>query len=287
MSTVRYIEAAGTRVYLQEWAADDADANVADAPTLLCLHGLGGGSHFFSALGPALARAHRCRTMAIDFPGSGLSPFPAFTSVSAQGPAFDLFVLFAAVVVDLVRREGLSAPYILGHSMGTIVALDAIRQAPEIAGGLIVVGGLAAPLPEARARILARAREIRRSGMIGMGERVVAGNFAQRTQDERPEVTGLFAHMFAMQHAASYAATSEALARWTARPIPTEALANLRCLVVTGDEDHYAPPDAVREFAGALPAGTAVEIMPECGHLPFLEQPAAFAALIGRFLTSS
>jgi 3-oxoadipate enol-lactonase len=325
MSGARYVDAAGTRVYLQEWTAADGDsagasrspgaAAAADlnAPTLLCLHGLGGGSHFFSALGPALARTHGWRTLAIDFPGSGLSPFPAALSVSAAAsarrsasdsaaadvagpnapsrpaaPSPDLFALFADLVADLVRREGLTKPYLLGHSMGTIVALDAIRQAPDLAGGLIVVGGLAAPLPDARGRILARAAEIRRDGAFSasMGRGVVAANFARRTQDERPELTGMFAQMFAMQQAASYAATAEALARVIERPVPAQALAHLPCLVIAGDEDRYAPPDAIREFARALPAGTAVEIMRECGHLPFLEQPAAFAALVGRFLTA-
>jgi pimeloyl-ACP methyl ester carboxylesterase len=71
---------------------------------------------------------------------------------------------------------------------------------------------------------------------------------------------------------------AEALASWQARPLPD--FAGLPCLLVTGEEDRYAPPDAVRAFAARFPAGTRVEVLRDCGHLPFFERPEAFAATI-------
>jgi len=58
------------------------------------------------------------------------------------------------------------------------------------------------------------------------------------------------------------------------------------CLVLTGDEDAYAPPDDVRAFAATLPRGTRVEILRDCGHLPFLERPDSCAAVVARTLES-
>ena len=103
-----------------------------------------------------------------------------------------------------------------------------------------------------------------------------------RTSSERPEVTGLVARLFELQPSEGYVATAEALTGWTARPLPR--LDEVRCLAVTGDEDRYAPPEAVRAFARTLPATTVVQVMEGCGHLPFLEQPAAFAEIVGRFM---
>jgi 3-oxoadipate enol-lactonase len=261
MAGARFVELRGARVFVEEWGAGE---------TLLCVHGLGGGSHFFSALGPALGT--RCRTLALDLPGSGLSPLTTDFS----------FDSVAELLVSLARVESESKICLLGHSMGAILALEAVRQAPELAAGFIAVGGLSEALPESRSRIRARIEEIQRSGMAGRGEGFASMNLARRTQEERPEIAGLVAKLFDAQPIGGYTATAEALASWTARPLPS--LEGVHCLAITGAEDRYAPPTAVREFAGTLPAGTRVEVVPDCGHLPFLEQPAAFAAIVKRFL---
>jgi pimeloyl-ACP methyl ester carboxylesterase len=257
----RYADVAGTRVYLQEWGA---------GPTLLCLHGLGGGTHFFGALGQNLS--NRVNTVAVDFPGPGLS---AATSRFSFDEA-------ARLIVELIRHDSLTAPVLLGHSMGTIVALEVVRQAPDLVRGLVLVGGLPEPRTEARARLAARIEHVRRHGMAGLGEHVAAANFARQTREERPEVAAVFARAFEMQDADAYIATAEALCRWTARPLPP--LEHVRCLVITGEEDLYAPPDSVGDFVRALPPDTRFEILRGCGHLPFLEQPPAFAEIVAGFL---
>ncbi len=170
--------------------------------------------------------------------------------------------------------------------MGTILALEVIRRAPDLAAGLIVVGGLPEPLPGARTRIRDRVDDDppARARAGGIGAEVVAANFSRRSQAERPELTALFAKLFDRQDAAAYASTAEALAAWTARELPP--LDDVPCLVITGEEDRYAPPDAIQTFARTLPPPprTRIEIMRDCGHLPFLEQPAAFAAIVSSFL---
>lgn len=257
----RFVTAGPARLYVQEWGT---------GPTLLCVHGLGGGGHFFSALGPALAGC--CRTVAVDLPGSGLSPpLPEFS-----------FDAVASVLVSVSRQEDWQHLCVLGHSMGTILALEAAREAPGLVRGLVLVGGLPEPLPAARTRLAGRVERVRRDGMAGLGAQAVSANFSERTQTERPELTGLFARAFEMQSAEVYIDTAEALCAWSARPLPP--LADVPCLVISGAEDTYAPPDAVRAFAASLPAGTAVEVLPDCGHLPFLEQPVAFAAIVHEFL---
>jgi pimeloyl-ACP methyl ester carboxylesterase len=254
------------RVYVEEWGAGTA------APTVVCLHGLGGGTHYFSAFGASLA--HRNRIVAIDLPGSGLSPLPPAATFT--------FDEAADLVVALAGREQWTRVCLVGHSMGTIVALEVIRRAPDLAAALIAVGGLPEPLPGARQRLSTRIDEIRRDGIAGHGTRVVAVNVARRTQRERPDLTGLLAKLFDQQSADAYTATAQALAQWQARPLPP--LDDVRCLAVTGDEDLYAPPEAVRDFARELPAGTRVVTLPDCGHLPFLEQPGAFSDTVGSFL---
>lgn len=264
-----FVEIGTARLYLEAWGSPGA-------PVLLCLHGLGGGTHFFGALGIHLAGQYR--TIAIDLPGSGLSP-----RLAGPLPAFS-FDAVADLLVALAHTEVARAPAVclLGHSMGTILALEMIRRSPELAAGLIVVGGLPEALPPARSRIGDRMADIGERGIAAVSADAVAANFSRRSQTERPELTACFAKLFAGQDAASYTDAASALVAWTARELPP--LDRLSCLVVTGEEDRYAPPDAIRAFARAFPAGSRVEIMRDCGHLPFLERPADFAAIVSAFL---
>jgi 3-oxoadipate enol-lactonase len=281
MSHGSFVDVGTTRVYVETWGETEA-------PPLLCLHGLGGGTHFFGALGASLALAgvgQQRRTIAIDQPGSGLSPLAGAFSFDA---VTDLVVELVELAEPLkIARGGGARPlYLLGHSMGAILALEVIRRAPDLVSGLIIVGGLREPLPGARARIRDRVETIRGrpDGLVGVGSDVVGANFSRRSQAERPELTALFAKLFDRQDPAAYASTAEALAAWNARELPP--LDRMPCLVITGEEDRYAPPEAIQSFARMLPARTRVEIMPDCGHLPFLEQPAAFAALVSSFLAA-
>ncbi len=265
-SRSRFLTAGEQRIYVQEWG---------EGPTLLCVHGLGGGAHFFRALGPALAGT--ARSVAIDLPGCGLSPRIDACSFESA----------ASLLIELARRSGWAPLVLLGHSMGTIIALEFARQAAELVRGLVLVGGLPEPRAAARSRIMQRIDQVRRDGLAAVGEQAVATNFSERTRSELPELTGLFARAFELQSAESYVAWAETLCAWTAKPLP--ALDRLPSLLITGEEDLYAPPAEVEGFVQELrrtsPASEArLEIMPDCGHLPFLERPAAFATLVRTFL---
>jgi pimeloyl-ACP methyl ester carboxylesterase len=54
-------------------------------------------------------------------------------------------------------------------------------------------------------------------------------------------------------------------------------------LVVWGDDDQVVPLSSGRRYVDALP-NARLEIIPSCGHLVELEQPAALATLIRSFV---
>ncbi|WP_170426802.1 3-oxoadipate enol-lactonase [Ruegeria arenilitoris] len=64
---------------------------------------------------------------------------------------------------------------------------------------------------------------------------------------------------------------------------PTSGL-RLPTLGIAGSEDGSTPPDLVRETVELIP-GARFELMRRAGHLPCVEQPAEYAALLQSFMT--
>jgi proline iminopeptidase len=56
-------------------------------------------------------------------------------------------------------------------------------------------------------------------------------------------------------------------------------------LVMVGDDDWLLPPSASRVIARSIPEAKLV-VIPNAGHMPFIEQPAAFNAAVRQFLAA-
>jgi len=54
-------------------------------------------------------------------------------------------------------------------------------------------------------------------------------------------------------------------------------------LLIWGENDHITPPAVARQFRENLP-DAALVLLPECGHAPMMEKPAAFNAALQEFI---
>jgi 3-oxoadipate enol-lactonase len=245
---------------------------------VLAVHGLGGSAHFFADFS-TLMRPH-CRVIAVDLPGTGRSVAPD-TPPGSSGFTMERWVDDLGGLIE----QRLGEPAILfGHSMGTIVALKAWQAWPQLVRGLIFVGGLPQVRPLIRERLSQRLQWLEGvERLTGWGRRISPGVFSPTTFRDRPEVVSSFEQRFESQDVESYVRCTRILLDADATAIvPT---VTPKTLVVAGADDQYAPPDLVTAFARTLP-GAALEIMPGCGHLPFLERPQAFADVVKPFIRS-
>lgn len=248
--------------------------DIGNGPPVLALHGLGGGAWFFGGFASRLRSRHR--VMTVDLPGTGRSPAP---------PAGRSIEAWVRALGELVRTRAGGPVAIVGHSMGTIVALKAWEAWPALIGSLVFVGGLPEPRPVIRERLAARAADVRANGIAGWGARAAPGNFSPATLERNPELVSLYARLFDSQEPDDYAACCDILCGASAAPIV--ATVRVPCLAITGADDQYAPPADVRAFMEAIPAPHREEVIPDCGHLPFLEAPDAFAGAVNAFLEST
>lgn len=243
------------------------------SPTLLCIHGLGGGAYFFTALGHALKS--RVRTVAFDLPGHGFSP---------RDPNGFCFERTADRVVELARTLGPQPITLLGHSLGVILALKAYSRAPELFSGMICVCGLPEATPESKTRLLERAAYIRARGTLaGLGEAILPYLVAPEALQSTPGIRGPMQRLVEINDPIAYAEACEALAKTSA----TDLVAGVKipCRLIAGSADHYASPENVRAFAEKLPQASVIEF-PACGHFPFFEKPTEFHSAVESFIQS-
>lgn len=241
--------------------------------TMIALHGLGGGGYFFAGLAHSLAS--QVHSLCPDLAGSGYSP---------RGGQPITFERFTNTIVQLIERQTARKVVLLGHSMGTIIALKVYARLPDRVGSMIFVGGLPAPLPEAQSRLRDRAALARSAGMAAVAPTIMPIVFSPRSLDAIPDKVAMFQRLLSMSDAEGYAQTAAALADASAADVVPDVRVPCRC--VTGTEDRYAPPAAARAFANSL-SGAADHELPGCGHMPFFEAPDAFTAVVQGFLSES
>ena len=168
--------------------------------------------------------------------------------------------------------------------MGTILALEAWAAWPERIRGLIFVGGVPQVAPRIRERLSDRVQALDGArDLVGWGPRVSPGVFSPTTFRNRPEVVAAFERLFEAQAVESYVRCCGILLGADAEPIVETV--TVPCLAITGERRsiraaRQRSPTFLREIAAAA----RLEVLADCGHLPFLEQPDTFAAAVKSFL---
>src|SRR5262245_38221708 len=245
-----------------------------EGPAVVCVHGLGGSSNTFTPLMPALARH---RVVRIDLPGSGRSH-------RAEGPLS--MARYADLVQSVCARMNVTRACFVGHSMGNIVLQHVAVAAPKLVAGLALFGPLIVPPDPARIAIRARGEKAFSEGAAGMHEIALALLNASISADTRarlPLAVAFVRESLMRQDPEGYARSCFALADATAADVD-----RIECpvLLVTGDEDVVAPPQAVRSMAEKLHRARSVRVvvLPKCGHWTPVERPEECARELRVFL---
>ncbi len=234
-----------------------------DGPAVVCVHGLGGSGNTFTPLMPALIRH---RVLRVDLPGSARSQ-------RAEGALS--IERFVQALRSMCQRLGVTQAAFIGHSMGTVVCQHLAAAEPALVQSLALFGPLMAPGDAARTGLRARAAKARNEGLAGMHEitqTLVGSALSSHTRQRLPLATAFVRESVMRQDAECYARTCEALAEAEAARVET---IRAPVLLVTGDEDGVAPPQAVRSLAEKLHGArsTRVEVLARCGHWTPIERP--------------
>lgn len=189
------------------------------------------------------------------------------------------------------------------YTMGALVRdVERLLDALEVRGAVFVglsIGGLigqglaAKRLDQVRGLVLSntaakigtrdmwhnRTSTIRKKGLPAIADDVMTRWFSRDFLKNGN--VGHWRKMLTSQPAEGYIGCVEAIAG-TDFYTPTAAL-RLPILGIAGTEDGATPVDLVRETVNLVP-GARLELMRRAGHLPCVEQPETFAALLADFL---
>ena len=240
---------------------------------ILFLHGFSlSGATYERTLG-ALPDGYRA--IAVDQRGFGDSDQPE------AGYTMPDFAADAAAILDALE---IPQAVIVGHSFGGLVAQQFAVDFPDRVLALIPVGiWRYCPPPK------------------GLGDDVGARIEALRTRGKSPEVfLGRITRYFlpanvtdaererlpGIAMAAGTTALIETLRSCYQRPgLPPERLAGIRVptLVIIGEQDAIVSVAEARELQVTIP-GAELTIIPDSGHSPMWEQPAAFHSALFAFL---
>ena len=216
------------------------------------------------------------RLIVPDLAGFGGSAGPASASIAAM----------ADDVVAILDGLGCSEPVVAcGLSMGGYVVEHLFARHPTRLRGIVLVDTrLEGDTPEARAGRVDLAARVGR-----LGARIAAEAMVPRLLARGAAPTGdrraLDDRLRETISRTSVATIGTALAALGDRPDMTAAMAACArpALLVVGEEDAITPPECLRRAAELIP-GAEFVIVPGCGHMTPMEDPAAFNRLLASFV---
>jgi pimeloyl-ACP methyl ester carboxylesterase len=253
-------------------------------PVLFLIHGIAGSVDNWRAVIAPLARHHT--VLAADLPGHGGS--------APGGGDYSLGTL-AAGLRDLLAALGLERATLVGHSLGGGVAMQFAYQFPEITERLVLVssGGLgpevsavlrAAALPGADLFIAATAGVGSTVGTaLGRGLAFVG----LRPSPDVAEVARGYASLVEPDRRAAFLATLRSVVSTGGQRVHAGdrlyLAEGMPVLIIWGAGDRIIPVQHGQHAHDAIP-GSHLEVFERVGHVPQVEAPGRFIAVLERFV---
>lgn len=215
---------------------------------------------------PQIPALNGCQLWAPDLPGFGSAP--------ALEP--DL-TLWAKWLITAAPGPALW----VGLSLGGYVALEVVRQAPELVKGLLLADTHPyGDQPEVKSSRSQQIVRLAREGNEFLAQSQPGRLLSPTSRTRRPGLAELVSQWIRENPPAGQAAALLAMLR---RKPATDLLAQIDfpTLVLGGQEDQITPPELMSGYAETIPTGRHL-VIPQAGHLSNLEAPLAFnTALLG------
>jgi pimeloyl-ACP methyl ester carboxylesterase len=256
-------------------------AEIGEGEPILFVHGLGGCWRNWLENLPHFGRTHRA--IALDLPGFGESPMPSWP---IDMPAY------GRLIHDFCEKLGIDhVAALVGNSMGGFVSTEAVIERPERFDELVLVSAAGISFAESEGRRLEAAVSLFEAGMAFMagprrlwlnrdrGRQFAFGRVFHYPNRVRPEL--LQEQMEPGLRAPGFADAIRAIGGYDTRHRLPEI--EIPTLVVWGLNDHVVPVEAAIGYHRLVPE-SRLELFERTGHVPQMERPMRFNALLDSFI---
>jgi pimeloyl-ACP methyl ester carboxylesterase len=260
------VDVGGARLHYEEVGA---------GPAVVLVHGGGGDVSQWRHQLAAFAAHHRVVTF--DARGHGASQATARNWTITD---------FARDLAALLRHLNISRAHLVGATLGGVTILEVALAHPEMVHSLVLISTAPDTTDEMRARFAASAEVVESGDLAGFAEGFVNFIFSPAYATHHADDVADFRRRLTRIDPIGYAESIRALGN---RPDLSPRLEQLHipALIVTGALDPIptSGPGAAL-LARALPNARAA-IIPDAAHLPQIEQPEIFNAMVLDFFAAA
>ena len=257
-------------------------AEVGEGEPILFVHGLAGCWQNWLENLPHFGRSHRA--IALDLPGFGESPMPSWPIDMAA---------YGRLLHDFCEKLGIErVAALVGNSMGGFVSTEAVIERPERFDRLVLVSAAGISFAEAQGReATAFARTVKAAALVLLGKpsahflsrprarQIGFGRLVNYPRSLRAEL--LWEQIEPSIGAPGLASAVSAIAGYDTRHRLPEI--EIPTMIVWGLRDRIVPVEAAIGYHRLIPR-SRLEIFERTGHVPQMERPARFNALLHEFL---
>ncbi|PRC91666.1 alpha/beta fold hydrolase [Solimicrobium silvestre] len=250
----------------------------AELATLVFIHGAQN-DHSVWALQSRYLAHHGYNVLAVDLPGHGRSAGNALTSIEDMAT-------WLLALLDVAGVVGEAKASLIGHSMGSLIALETARCAPDRVTKLALLGN-AYPMKVADALLtMARDDEAAAIDMVN--------SWSHCTSTQQSAIPGfnvqgnaqrLMQRMSAINPAQLFYTDFSACNNYQQGEAAAVAINSQQCptLFVMAKQDRMTPVKASATLRSSILGSKVVEIA-NCGHSLMTEQPDAVLTALVQFL---
>lgn len=235
-----------------------------DGRPLILMHGWGCDHTTVRSIAATAAQTHTVYN--IDFPGFGGSQEP---------PEVWGVELYTRLIEDLVRKEGLERPVLIGHSFGGRVS---ILYASRNEVDKVVLVDAAGIKPKRSLKYYLKVYSFK------AGKRFWELLLGKEKAQERVD------RMRTKRGSSDYAGASPMMRRILSKVVNEDLtdrlpLISAPTLLIWGENDTATPIADAKKMSRLIP-GSGLVSFPGCGHYSFLDNPIQFRAVLSSFLKS-
>lgn len=244
-----------------------------DVPAVVFLHGAGM-DHTVWQLQSRYVAHHGYRSIAVNLPGHDKSEGPPLASIEDM----------AAWVGELITTLDVAPAHVVGHSMGSLVALELAASSPDVVRSLILLG-TAAAMPVNQALLDAAANDQHMAG-----EMMTSWSHHTSVQVGGHDVPGYWqlassSHLIDRCPAGTLAADLTACNAYQGG-IEAASQIDAPVTLILGQNDKMTSPRAAEPLIDEL-GDVSVVTIPDAGHMAMIEDSKAVRQAIMAALASN